>query len=158
MNRAHDLHARFPNASASFLQLNSKAPGPVVPKPSLNDMTTQSTTTLPPPKPLKQKGRLRQNADGLNKLERAFANHLRERDCGARIYEQAITLRIANGCRYTPDFITTNEWATEGWEVKGFMRDDAAVKLKVAASLYPWIKFHLVSRKKGEWQIQEILP
>jgi len=44
------------------------------------------------------------------------------------------------------------------YEVKGFMRDDAAVKLKVAASLYPWIKFHLVTRKKGEWIIQEVLP
>ncbi len=30
MNRAHDLTQRFPHASASFLQLNSKAPGPVV--------------------------------------------------------------------------------------------------------------------------------
>ena len=105
------------------------------------------------------KATMRQKSgDGMNGTERAFLAYLGKQDCGARIYTQAITLRIANGCRYTVDFITVNEFAISAYEVKGFFRDDANVKLKVAASLYPWIKFHLVTRKKGEWRIEPVLP
>lgn len=38
-------------------------------------------------------------------------------------------------------------------------RDDAAVKLKVAARTFPWIAFHLVTKRKGGgWDIQAVLP
>ena len=106
------------------------------------------------------KARLRQKAgDGLNKTERAFLGHLKRQDCGARVYSQAITLKLANGVRYTPDFIVVDEWRLTAYEVKGFMRDDAAVKLKVAATAYPWISFHLVTKRKGGgWDIQAVLP
>lgn len=150
-----NLSERFPNASHAFLQLNRKAPQPPV-----YDMTTLSESYKSATKPLKQKGRLRQNASGLNKLEQSFKEYLGV-NLGplVPILDQCITLKIANGCRYTPDFIARGQMGRLGaYEVKGFMRDDAAVKLKVAASLYPWIKFHLVSRKKGAWLIQEILP
>lgn len=104
-----------------------------------------------------QKGRLRQNTTGLNKTEQAFKKYMQPSVEGV-LLDQAITLKIANGCRYTPDFVLIEMPNVAAYEVKGFMRDDAAVKLKVAASLYPWIRFHLVTRKKGEWLIQEILP
>lgn len=110
------------------------------------------------PKPAKP--RIRQQAgDGLNKTERAFLGHLKRQDGGARIYPQAITLKLANGCRYTPDFVATNEFSISAYEVKGFMRDDAAVKLKVAAHAYPWITFHLATKRKGGgWDVQKVLP
>ena len=38
-------------------------------------------------------------------------------------------------------------------EVKGFWQDDARVKIKVAADLYP-IRFLAVMKKKSEWQIE----
>ena len=106
------------------------------------------------------KARLRQKAgDGLNKTERAFLGHLKRQDCGARVYAQSITLKLGNGVRYTPDFIVVDEWRLTAYEVKGFMRDDAAVKLKVAATAYPWISFHLVTKRKGGgWDIQAVLP
>ena len=112
--------------------------------------------------PIRQK-----QGDGLNKLERAFLGHLKAEWEGEEkepyeIRTQEITLKIANGCRYTPDFVVIKPWAEnlgiEAYEVKGFMRDDAAVKLKVAASLYHWIAFHLVTRKKGAWTITPVLP
>jgi hypothetical protein len=111
-----------------------------------------------------EKKRIRQNSAGLNKTEAAFLDFLK-RDKYAAIdvlTPQSITLRIANGCRYTPDFFTVEHQeyghTIRAYEVKGFMRDDAAVKLKVAASLYPWIKFHLVSKGKGgTWNVQEVL-
>lgn len=118
-----------------------------------------------------QKKRIRQNSAGLNKTEQAFLDYLKRIyviEPAGEIMSQKITLQIANGCRYTPDFIVkldaeVQEGEADGvtlyaYEVKGFMRDDAAVKLKVAASLYPWIKFHLVSKGKcGTWNVQEVL-
>lgn len=118
----------------------------------------------PPPKPVSSP--IRQKAGPqLNKLELAFLERLKRTYPGFEPMAQAITLKLANGCRYTPDFVVVRfpeikeEWATiDAYEVKGFMRDDANVKLKVAASLYPWIAFHLVQRKKGIWQITPVLP
>jgi hypothetical protein len=113
------------------------------------------------------KNRIRQNSAGLNKTEAAFEQWLKDHTT-APILSQKVTLSIANGCRYTVDFVVVHEHASSlvsnsfvelhAYEVKGFMRDDAAVKLKVAASLYPWIKFHLVSKRKGGgWDVQEVL-
>ena len=36
-------------------------------------------------------------------------------------------------------------------EVKGHWTDDARVKIKVAAELYPYYRFSAVRRVKGEW-------
>jgi hypothetical protein len=36
-------------------------------------------------------------------------------------------------------------------EVKGFWTDDARVKIKVAAEMYP-IQFIAIKKEKGEWQ------
>jgi len=41
-------------------------------------------------------------------------------------------------------------------EVKGFMQDDANVKLKVAASLYPFVFKIIRKGKAGIWNITEI--
>jgi hypothetical protein len=41
-------------------------------------------------------------------------------------------------------------------ETKGFMRDDAAVKLKVAASMYPAFGWLLVTRDKWGWEVREV--
>lgn len=117
----------------------------------------------------KEGKRLRQDTKGPNKLEREFHEYLKtefNEECGQRVHEQSLTLVLANGVRYTPDFVVVHR-ITAGWwmlafETKGFMRDDAAVKIKVAARAYPWIKFHLVTKKKkkdgGGWAIEEVLP
>ena len=104
-----------------------------------------------------------QQGDGMNKTERAFLAWLKEEIPNVRIHRE-ISLPLANGCRYKVDFVTASPsiegvgYFLQGWEVKGFMRDDAAVKLKVAASAYPWISFNLVSRKsqKSAWEIQRV--
>lgn len=106
----------------------------------------------------------------LNKTEAAWQAELAHRYPDRPARAQAVTLLLGNGVRYTPDFFLDPVIADRGgdgpplkaraFEVKGFMRDDAAVKLKVAASLHPWIEFFLVSRKgrAHPWRIQEILP
>ena len=63
-------------------------------------------------------------------------------------------LRLAGRTWYTPDFlavqhISANEHMPPLFifvEIKGFMRDDAAVKLKVAAETYPCFQWLLVRR------------
>lgn len=117
------------------------------------------------------KPRLRQDRKGPNKTEAEFEAWLKAEWKGAAfIHAQGFTLTLANGVRYTPDFVVViwrEELVTDGsqvmaFETKGFMRDDAAVKVKVAARLFPWIKFHLVTKKRkkdgGGWAIEEVLP
>ena len=109
-----------------------------------------------------QKPRLRQSAAGLNQTEAAFKAFLAGLYSEPNVYAQDITLRLANGVRYTPDFVVYTPTGVLAYEVKGFMRDDAAVKLKVAAQRYPWIRFLLATKRKksagGAWQIDFVLP
>jgi len=130
--------------------------------------TVQLQQAAPPPAK-KAPSRIRQNSAGLNKTEQAFFDYLKTRsDPGVLrtvLPPQSITLRIANGCRYTPDFVVAYHGALPepvelvAYEVKGFMRDDAAVKIKVAATAFPWITFHLVTKLPGGgggWAISEV--
>ena len=102
---------------------------------------------------------LRQSAQPkLNKLERAFQLKLICEVPPPSIIEQAIGLKLANGCVYWADFAVFHGGKIIFYEVKGFMRDDAAVKIKVAATTFPQFNFVLVWRAKGQWKQQTILP
>jgi hypothetical protein len=50
---------------------------------------------------------------------------------------------MGDDCRYTPDFmVIAEDDVVEFHEVKGgFWRDDAKVKIRVAAELYPMFRF-----------------
>lgn len=116
------------------------------------------------------KKRLRQDTKGLNKTEAAFLLWLRNHYDPVVVLSQAVTLRLGNGVRYTPDFIVPvprvpvdgKHVELAAYETKGFLREDANVKLKVAATLYPWIRFHLVTKQTkkrgGGWDIETVLP
>ncbi len=66
-------------------------------------------------------------------------------------------LRLAKKTWYTPDFVALDE---DGmlvvYEVKGFWRDDARVKIKVAAEMYKFLDFVAVTKKEGRWEFEEI--
>lgn len=88
---------------------------------------------------------------GMNKAERAVAfaleAELRRGDIAAWWYE-AFTFKLAHDTRYTPDFIVQKiDGALEAIEVKGFMRDDAHVKLKLFAAMFP---FRVTLIQKGK--------
>jgi len=71
---------------------------------------------------------------------------------------EPIKFRLAGKTFYTPDFmVVLTDMTVEFHEVKGFMRDDAAVKLKVVAEHFPFV-FRLVTKAKGEsgWSITTI--
>jgi hypothetical protein len=95
----------------------------------------------------------------MNAVETAWSQELDRR--GVKWRWEAITLRLANDCRYTPDFSASYERIgkidyrlirTRFYEVKRAWKgkkrphifDDARVKLLVAAKEYPEFDFWLV--------------
>jgi hypothetical protein len=112
------------------------------------------------PKPV-----IRQSNRQPNKTERRFeierlklwqsVGQIREYD-----YE-AVTLKIANGCRYTPDYwVIANDGRTLFYEIKArkMIWDDAIVKLKVAARRYDAYEFWLCAWDKNGWTVERVLP
>ena len=75
-----------------------------------------------------------------------------------RVEFEAITLTLATGARYTPDFYCysvskENLVSTPTfYEAKGgFIREASLVRLKVAARQYPEFQFILAQKKNGTW-------
>ena len=96
----------------------------------------------------------------MNKLERAYSVELENQRLAGLISSwkfEAMKLRLADRTTYSPDFfVVLPDGHMEHHETKGFMRDDAHVKLKVAASLFPMFTFRLVKRKAGAWIVTEV--
>ena len=65
---------------------------------------------------------------------------------------EAVKFRLAKATFYTPDFLVvfgTGQICFD--EVKGYERDDAVVKFKLAAELFPFWRFRMVKRIKRHW-------
>lgn len=90
----------------------------------------------------------------MNKTEQAYADLLKLRLMSGEIawYKfEAINIRLADNTFYKPDFmVMLANGEIEVHEVKGFWTDDARVKIKVAASIFPF-RFVAVQYKKKEW-------
>jgi len=73
---------------------------------------------------------------------------------------EGVKLRLADSTFYTPDYVVMlASGELEVHEVKGFWRDDARVKIKVAAEMYPFRFLAVCRRPKrdgGGWEIEEI--
>jgi hypothetical protein len=100
---------------------------------------------------------------GMNKTERAYALLLeaqRRRGFIRSWRYERLTLVLADGVRLTPDFFVVDEQDMPAFhEVKGgFIRDDARVKLRVAAREFPEFLFKLAQCTRGQWTISEVTP
>lgn len=97
------------------------------------------------------------SARGMNKTEAAYAEHLAARQHAGEVawFEfEAMKLRLADKTFYTPDFaVMLADGTIEQHEVKGFWEDDARVKIKVAAALFPF-RFIGVKKSKGGWDFE----
>ena len=62
------------------------------------------------------------------------------------------------GVTYTPDFLVVlNDGTIRFDEIKGgHIRDDAMLKLRMAAELFPMFKWALWQKKKGQWTVTEL--
>lgn len=95
----------------------------------------------------------------MNGTERAYALRLELLKRIGEIqqyYFESFTLKLAQDTRYTPDFMVINkDWEIEYHECKGsYIRDDALVKIKVAASMFPF-KFYMCKYIKRQWEIKD---
>ncbi len=101
----------------------------------------------------------KESDDGMNKTERAFFEQVKDNPGIVKILREPFKLRLAGHTFYTPDFVVWPHMDRPAIvEVKGHMRDDAAVKLKVAASLYAaeW-RWLLVTRAgRHGWEVREV--
>lgn len=99
--------------------------------------------------------------DGMNKTEARFAAELdwlkREGDVAAWWFE-SVKLRLADRTWFTPDFLVVySDGRLRFVEIKGFLRDDAAVKFKVAREIHTWAEWTMLRWRnsrtalKGQW-------
>jgi len=67
---------------------------------------------------------------------------------------EGVKLRLADKTFYTPDFaVMLSDGQMEMHEVKGFWQDDARVKIKVAAEMYPF-RFFAIKKIRSAWQVE----
>lgn len=105
-------------------------------------------------------GRLKVGA--MNKTEQAYAKHLADLQAvGGILWHkfEGLKLRLADNTFYTPDFAVMLPCGQiELHEIKGYWQDDARVKIKVAADMYPFRFLALKPRAKrdgGGWAVEE---
>jgi len=97
----------------------------------------------------------------MNKTELAYSQYLEaQKACGEIAWYkfEAIKLRLADSTFYTVDFFVMKASGDlEAHEVKGHWMDDARVKIKVAAELFPF-RFIAVQKKSnkqgGGWKTE----
>jgi hypothetical protein len=96
-----------------------------------------------------------------NKTEAAYGSELELRRIAGEVlwYRfEGLKLRLADNTFYTPDYaVMLSSGEMEVHEVKGFWEDDARVKIKVAAEMYPF-RFKAIKplpkKEGGGWNIE----
>lgn len=103
----------------------------------------------------------RMKAGQMNKTEMEYAEHLellKRTGIIAWYRFEGMKFRLADNTFYTPDFaVMRSDGRFEMHEVKGYWHDDARVKIKVAAEMYP-VEFLAVRKKTRReglgWKIE----
>lgn len=111
-------------------------------------------------KQFKALGRLPHGVMNKTEEEHAWSLEMQKRRGEILEYRFApLRLILADRCTYEPDFLViTREGLVEFHEVKGeYVTDDATVKLKLAARLFPYFTFRRYQRiKKEGWKMLDI--
>jgi hypothetical protein len=108
-------------------------------------------------------GRLKQGE--MNKAEEAYSWVLERRKNAGEVawYKfEAITLKLADNTRYTVDFfvmLINGELEAHEVKVKAIFQDDAKVKIKVAAAMFPFrfiLAFAQTKKDGGGFVLEEV--
>jgi hypothetical protein len=98
-------------------------------------------------------------AGAMNRTEEAYSRHLETQRAAGRVAWfkfEGIKLRLADNTFFSPDFaVMLSGGEMQMHEVKGHWQDDARVKIKVAAALYPFEFIAVTVKPKklgGGWQ------
>ena len=100
----------------------------------------------------------------MNGLEARFAEQLEAWKLAGEICWwdfEPIRLRLADGCWFKPDFLSVpgidqEDTSITLFETKGFMREAARIRIRVAAEKYPFFRFVIVRWKNSEWDFEEV--
>ena len=111
------------------------------------------------PVPAPRTGTRTQHKRGeMNGTERAYSLHL---DTLKQVGEitwwafEAVVFTLAHRVTYRPDFLVHLPGGrTEVHEVKGWLEDDAAVKLRVFSDRYPW-PIYVIKKTAAGWTKKE---
>lgn len=99
---------------------------------------------------------------GMNKTEKHRAEQLEAMKRRGEIVDwwyEAVTFRLANGVRYTPDFmVQEHDGSLRLEETKGWMRDDARIKTRDCVQDFPFPLVVLYPQKGGGWKIEQVSP
>lgn len=123
-------------------------------------LKVSNSTPLKPPKSVELKqppafalGRMKQGK--MNKTEAAYAKYLEVQKQFGHVMEywfEPMNLRLADKCFFKVDFmVQLKNYHIEFHEIKGgYITDDALVKFKIAAEMFPF-KFRMIALAKGDW-------
>lgn len=115
------------------------------------------------PFPRPKATRIRPRIPGeMNRLEKRWAEKLEEEQLLGLVacwWYESMKFRLADRTWYTPDFVVVlTDGTIEVHETKGRMEEDAAVKLKVFAELYPFpVKLIRWESKAKTWDVRDVL-
>lgn len=97
-----------------------------------------------------------------NKTEQRYGEHLEQRRIAGEVawYKfEGVKLRLADNTFYTPDYaVMLADGQMEMHECKGHWTDDARVKIKVAADIYPFRFIAVKAKAKkdgGGWGMED---
>jgi hypothetical protein len=98
----------------------------------------------------------------MNKTEALYAQRLElMKHSGVVLWWkfEGLKLRLADNTFYTPDFaVMVADGTMECHEVKGHWEDDARVKIKIAADMYPFQFLAVKVKSKrdgGGWEVED---
>lgn len=115
---------------------------------------------IAPPQPGRAARRRHVNGR-MNRTEAAWELNLKalqQDGVVADFWFEPFNLRLAGNTYYRPDFLVQLDDGTlEVHEVKGHWEDDARVKIKVAANMFPF-RFIAIRKVKGSWEREVIGP
>ena len=139
---------------AGMRKLLTRAPAPMAPAPQVGYRPANAAALVSGDGSLGTKparGRTRHVSGEMNKTETAYATHLEMLKRAGQVLWfgfECWTFKLAKDTRYTPDFVVQlSGGELELHEVKGrtrangkyFAEDDAKVKVKVAAAVFPML-------------------
>lgn len=156
----NELARLFPNASKSCVAANGgnrHSKTTVMMEKVLKHEGTTAIHSEPYAEPKRLTVTPSTDEEKLNKTERAFLATLRAGN-PTWLGIQNVTLKLAFDCRFTPDFATIKDGAITFFDVKGWQREDALIKMKMAARLFTWAQFVIVKKDKLGWKYSIIKP
>ncbi len=136
-----DLKSMFPKASKSFLCANP---------PSLPSEPTKMSSS-----PSVAVPRVKSMTSPECEMAMILEAKRRRGDIESWMFE-GVTLKLADGCRFTPDFFVRPiepDLKPQFIETKGpFIREDAMIKFRVAKEQNPWAEWQLHQKTRDGWR------